>query len=894
MIGRPPLPDVFISYSRRDSETFVERLAAALENAGLDVWVDLEDIPAASDWERDLREGVLGSETMCFVLSPGAVESAHCQNELGEAEARNKRLLPILHRPVAEDEVPQSLRRINWIPQRGSFEDDFEGSVQTLVEAIRTDLEALRAHTRWEQRASTWDERGRDASLLARGTDMREAEDWLAAQAGREPAPTALQVEYVNASRRSSSRRQRIVLGASLTALAVAVILGVLALVQRNEARDQRDLARSNELASAALANLEIDPELSLILATEAYDLNPTDRAEQALAQAINVSRVRASARPAEGTMVAADLSDDGSRFAIGGTAGTEIYDARTGERQRTLETGAVVDLDIDPDSRQVATAGEDDRLRSFALADGRPLGDLGISGKPTAVSTSYGNVTVLAVGTARGKIRVHSAGKGWIETFLAHEGPISDVAFGGGSFLASGGYDGAARVWNARSGTLYRTIKPPGEVVLDVDLSPSGRYLATVGSDGVARLWETLTGDAVGEPLNDVVFGGFVSSVSFSSAGEAVLLGRDDGTAEVISLETRALLGIFRGHSGEVQGDFGNGDRELITTGTDDTARVWDLTELQNHWGQPGKALVVDADVARQAPRVAIALTDGTAIVRDLPSGKAVAAWTAARVRLAGIAMSADGSRVATGSEEIRVWEVAATGDPVFEQPGSFIGLAISPAGDRVVGVTERGLREWDVESGATLIEKKTPESESLSFTPAFSPDGGRLAFGREVVDIVDPADGARLAEVEPSQAVLAAAFDPEGRRLVTGGSEGAVEVWDAASGERVAELKGLSSRVFNVAFSTDGRYVETLSQEGLRVWDPASELPLATLPINGVDAEPVGTDAVLAVLPESDVLELWGCEICGLAPDELRTLAEERITREPTAAEVQEFGLG
>lgn len=47
--------DAFISYARRDSREFVERLGDALEAIGKDVWVDLEDIPPASQWERDLR-----------------------------------------------------------------------------------------------------------------------------------------------------------------------------------------------------------------------------------------------------------------------------------------------------------------------------------------------------------------------------------------------------------------------------------------------------------------------------------------------------------------------------------------------------------------------------------------------------------------------------------------------------------------------------------------------------------------------------------------------------------------------------------------------------------------------------------------------------------------------
>ena len=45
------MSDVFVSYSREDG-AFVRELHGLLTAAGRDVWVDWEDIPAASQWER--------------------------------------------------------------------------------------------------------------------------------------------------------------------------------------------------------------------------------------------------------------------------------------------------------------------------------------------------------------------------------------------------------------------------------------------------------------------------------------------------------------------------------------------------------------------------------------------------------------------------------------------------------------------------------------------------------------------------------------------------------------------------------------------------------------------------------------------------------------------------
>ncbi len=85
-------------------------------------------------------------------------------------------------------------------------------------------------------RAREWETKGRDRSYLLRGRDLGEAETWQAEAAGREPSPGAIQLEYILASRKSSSRRTRSVLAAVACGLAVAVALGVVALVQRNTA----------------------------------------------------------------------------------------------------------------------------------------------------------------------------------------------------------------------------------------------------------------------------------------------------------------------------------------------------------------------------------------------------------------------------------------------------------------------------------------------------------------------------------------------------------------------------------------------------------------------------------------------------------------------------------
>jgi len=132
---------------------------------------------------------------------------------------------------------------INWISLRD--EDDFETGVTTLIMALDTDLDHVRTHTRLLVRAKEWDGRQRGASQLLRGSDLTEAESWLAGAGGKEPAPTPLHAQYVLASRRAATRRQRVTIAGVSVALVATVVLAVLALIQRGQAVQQRKAAQA-------------------------------------------------------------------------------------------------------------------------------------------------------------------------------------------------------------------------------------------------------------------------------------------------------------------------------------------------------------------------------------------------------------------------------------------------------------------------------------------------------------------------------------------------------------------------------------------------------------------------------------------------------------------------
>ncbi len=277
------MTDVFISYAREDRK-FVQRLHDALATEGRESWVDWEGIPASAKWMAEVRAAIDEADCFCFVVSPDSVESPVCREEAAHAAASNKRILPLLHREVADGLVPETVAAHNWIEFDGQA--DFDQAFATLVKALETEPEHLRAHTRLLVRSKEWESSERDRSHLLRGRTCPRRRAGYPPRPARSPPPPRARPPtclprarpHPAASARWSARWRSPWCSRSCSS--------AVAIVQRGEAKDaqalaeeQTQVANSRALAAQALLNLEDELDVGILLALEAYRTAPSPEA---------------------------------------------------------------------------------------------------------------------------------------------------------------------------------------------------------------------------------------------------------------------------------------------------------------------------------------------------------------------------------------------------------------------------------------------------------------------------------------------------------------------------------------------------------------------------------------------------------------------------------------
>jgi hypothetical protein len=134
-VAPPKIPQIFISYSRKDRE-FVNQLTIDLENAGMSVWVDEKKIKVGDPISQKVEEGIAGCNYFCLVISGHSVKSKWVDREYRTTLNRQlsaNTTLKILPLIIENVELPPLLEDIRY----ANFSMDYNIGLNELLDALK-------------------------------------------------------------------------------------------------------------------------------------------------------------------------------------------------------------------------------------------------------------------------------------------------------------------------------------------------------------------------------------------------------------------------------------------------------------------------------------------------------------------------------------------------------------------------------------------------------------------------------------------------------------------------------------------------------------------------------------------------------------------------------------
>ncbi|MGI9239436.1 MAG: WD40 repeat domain-containing protein, partial [Verrucomicrobiales bacterium] len=275
------------------------------------------------------------------------------------------------------------------------------------------------------------------------------------------------------------------------------------------------------------------------------------------------------------------DIHPDGDLIAMGTAEGAlQILSRESGELKLDESGhGMVWTAQFSPDGRYLISSSR--RNGSAAIlwtSEGEELCELRTPGDVRSVAFNKQG-SLVATGSFDGWARIYTVPNGRLVGSFEHPRIVEDMVFGAEeNLLITGCSDGLVRFWCLDKEEERYPPLIHKDAVLAVDLSPDGTILATGGRDRTARMWDTASRSPVGAILEH---SDWVEDLDFSPDGALLLTGCADRRTRLWSVASCERVGPPYLHDRAVRTVlFDHDGRQFMTAAHPPGPEFWDVPE--------------------------------------------------------------------------------------------------------------------------------------------------------------------------------------------------------------------------------------------------------------------------------------------------------------------------